>query len=50
VDDTRTTLKYAVDEIMHTNSPSAIAVAVVHNKLKEKKASLPSSVLYLAGG
>jgi hypoxanthine phosphoribosyltransferase len=33
VDDTRTTLKFCVDEIRKTNAPAAIAVAVVHNKV-----------------
>jgi hypoxanthine phosphoribosyltransferase len=37
VDDTRTTLKYCVEEVMETNAPAAIAVAVVHNKLKPKE-------------
>jgi hypothetical protein len=37
VDDTRTTLKYCVEEVMKTNAPAAIAVAVVHNKLKPKE-------------
>ena len=49
VDDTRTTLAYCVDEIKKTNEPSAIAVAVVHNKLKQKKTELPSDVTYFAG-
>ena len=38
VDDTRTTLAFAVAEVMKTNAPSAIAAAVVHNKLKYKEA------------
>ena len=37
VDDTRTTLKYCVEEVMKTNAPAAIAVVVVHNKLKPKE-------------
>ena len=49
VDDTRTTLKYCIDELMKTNNPKEIAVAVVHNKLKEKKAELSSDILYLSG-
>ena len=49
VDDTRTTLKYCVEEIKKTNAPAAIAVAVVHNKLKPKKTELPSDVIYFAG-
>eukprot|EP00277_Geminigera_cryophila_P003465 CAMPEP_0179431670 /NCGR_PEP_ID=MMETSP0799-20121207/16503_1 /TAXON_ID=46947 /ORGANISM="Geminigera cryophila, Strain CCMP2564" /LENGTH=227 /DNA_ID=CAMNT_0021208719 /DNA_START=223 /DNA_END=906 /DNA_ORIENTATION=+ len=49
VDDTRTTLKYCVEEVMRTNAPSHIAVAVVHNKLKKKEAELPAGVIYMAG-
>ena len=49
VDDTRTTLQYCCEELMRTNRPAAIAVAVVHNKLKEKKGTLPESVEYMAG-
>uniref|UniRef100_A0A7S3NGJ0 Phosphoribosyltransferase domain-containing protein n=1 Tax=Aureoumbra lagunensis TaxID=44058 RepID=A0A7S3NGJ0_9STRA len=49
VDDTRTTLAFCVEEIMKTNAPAAIAVAVVHNKLKPKLAQLPDNVLYFAG-
>lgn len=49
VDDTRTTLKYYIDELMKTNNPKEIAVAVVHNKLKEKKAELSSDILYFSG-
>eukprot|EP00536_Pseudo-nitzschia_multiseries_P001053 jgi/Psemu1/300493/fgenesh1_kg.13_\ len=49
VDDTRTTLQYCVEELIRTNCPAEIAVAVVHNKLKPKKGRLPDGVLYLAG-
>ena len=49
VDDTRTTLRYCVDEVIRTNAPAAVAVAVVHNKLKPKKAELPADVTYFAG-
>ena len=48
VDESRRTLQYAVEEVKKSN-PAAIAVAVVHNKLKEKSGELPSDVLYLAG-
>ena len=34
---------------MRTNAPAAIAVAVVHNKLKPKDAELPPGVVYMAG-
>lgn len=49
VDDSRTTLQYCVEEIMKTNAPAKVAVMVVHNKLKEKKGTLPEDVLYIAG-
>mgnify|MGYP001247771445 CR=1 FL=1 len=49
VDDTRTTLQYCCEELIKTNSPAAVAVAVVHNKLKEKKGTLPDTVEYMAG-
>jgi hypoxanthine phosphoribosyltransferase len=49
VDDSRKTLSYCVEEVKKTNCPAAIAVAVVHNKIKEKKASLPDDVKYFAG-
>ena len=40
VDDTRTTLQYCVEEFIHNHNPSAIAVCVVHNKIKPKKGRL----------
>lgn len=49
VDDTRSTLRYCVDEILRHHAPARVAVAVVHNKRKPKRASLPPHVLYLAG-
>ena len=49
VDDTRTTLAFAVREVMETNAPSAIAAAVVHNKLKPKEDELPAGTTYMAG-
>lgn len=49
VDDSRKTLEYCVRELKETNAPSAIAVAVVHNKLKQKKGTLPDDVEYFAG-
>jgi hypothetical protein len=36
-------------QVMRTNAPAAIAVAVVHNKLKTKDAQLPPGVVYMAG-
>ena len=49
VDDSRTTLQYAVETLIRTNSPSSIAVLVVHNKLKLKKGALPKDVVYISG-
>merc|ERR1719399_1616314 len=49
VDDTRTTLEYAVAELRKTNAPAAVGVLVVHNKLKEKKGTLPDDVTYISG-
>eukprot|EP00930_Biecheleria_cincta_P043442 TRINITY_DN29831_c0_g1_i1.p1 TRINITY_DN29831_c0_g1~~TRINITY_DN29831_c0_g1_i1.p1 ORF type:complete len:236 (-),score=51.47 TRINITY_DN29831_c0_g1_i1:296-931(-) len=49
VDDSRATLEYCVKELQETNAPSAIAVAVVHNKLKEKKGKLSEDIAYFAG-
>mmetsp|Transcript_27513 Transcript_27513/g.50409 ORF Transcript_27513/g.50409 Transcript_27513/m.50409 type:complete len:221 (+) Transcript_27513:69-731(+) len=49
VDDTRATLEYCVKELQKTNSPAAVAVAVVHNKLKTKKGTIPDGVAYFAG-
>jgi len=49
VDDTRATLEYCVKELQATNAPAAVAVAVVHNKLKAKKGTLPEGVEYFAG-
>jgi uncharacterized protein len=43
VDDTRTTLEYCVHELLR-HKPSEIAVAVLHNKLKEKRGSIPPEV------
>ena len=49
VDDTRTTLQYCVEEVIKTNGPSEVAVAVVHNKVKPKKGVLPEGVIYMTG-
>ena len=49
VDDTRTTLQYCVEEVIKTNNPSEIAVAVLHNKLKPKRGILPDTVTYFSG-
>jgi hypoxanthine phosphoribosyltransferase len=47
VDDTRTTMTYCVQELLKAN-PAAVAVAVVHNKLKEKHGQLPEDIAYYA--
>lgn len=49
VDDTRLTLEYCVRELQRQNAPAAVAVAVVHNKLKTKQGTLPEGVAYFAG-
>lgn len=48
VDDSRSTLKYCVDALRESCAPSALGVAVVHNKLRAKKAELPKDVEYFA--
>jgi uncharacterized protein len=49
VDDSRTTLEYCVRELLR-HKPAEIAVAVLHNKLKEKRGAIPSEVgRYFAG-
>ncbi|GEM06064.1 xanthine phosphoribosyltransferase [Rhodotorula toruloides] len=64
VDDSRTTLGYAVSELKKDIQaqfdklpedkkadfpPTKLAIFVVHNKLKEKRASIPDDVAYFAG-
>lgn len=49
VDDSRSTLEYCVRELL-SHEPASIAVAVLHNKDKPKRGSMPEGVsLYLAG-
>jgi uncharacterized protein len=49
VDDSRVTLEYCLRELMK-HSPEQVAVAVLHNKKKEKRGSIPGEVsLYFAG-
>ena len=43
VDDSRVTLEYCLRELLR-HAPSEIAVAVLHNKRKEKRGSLPAQV------
>lgn len=49
VDDSRTTLEYCVRELLR-HHPAEIAVAVLHDKRKEKRGVIPSEVKrYIAG-
>ena len=48
VDDTRTTLQYAVEQVLKRCKPKNVGVCVVHNKNKVKKGVLPPSVKYYA--
>jgi uncharacterized protein len=49
VDDSRITLSYCLRELLR-HKPSALGVAVLHNKIKEKRGSIPEEVkLYVAG-
>jgi hypoxanthine phosphoribosyltransferase len=49
VDDSRVTLEYCLRELL-THHPAQVAVAVLHNKKKEKKGRIPREVsLYFAG-
>jgi hypoxanthine phosphoribosyltransferase len=49
VDDSRTTLEYCLRELL-LHHPAQIAVAVLHNKKKEKKGRIPPAVgPYFAG-
>jgi hypoxanthine phosphoribosyltransferase len=43
VDDSRVTLEYCLRELLR-HAPAEIAVAVLHNKRKEKKGALPADV------
>jgi hypoxanthine phosphoribosyltransferase len=49
VDDSRVTLEYCLRELLH-HGPAQIAVAVLHNKKKEKRGHIPPEVSrYFAG-
>jgi len=49
VDDSRSTLEYCIRELL-SHDPAEVAVAVLHNKLKEKKGVIPTEVTrYFAG-
>ena len=49
VDDSRVTLEYCLRELL-SHDPAEIAVAVLHNKLKEKRGSIPDTVSYYFTG
>jgi len=48
IDDTRRTLQYCVDELIKLNEPAAIAIAVLHNKQKQKLGVIPDNVKYFS--
>lgn len=48
IDDTRTTLQYAAEQVMKKCQPAKVGVCVVHNKNKPKKGVLPKDVAYYA--
>lgn len=45
VDDSRTTLEYCIRELL-SHEPAALAVAVLHNKQKEKRGEIPAEVAH----
>ncbi|MDA8411388.1 MAG: phosphoribosyltransferase family protein, partial [Treponema sp.] len=49
VDDSRVTLEYCVKELLR-HGPAEVAVAVLHNKDKEKRGALPSEVKHYFAG
>jgi len=49
VDDSRTTLEYCIRELMR-HKPSEIAVAVLHDKKKEKRGAIPTEVVHYFAG
>ena len=49
VDDSRITLEYCLRELL-SHDPAGLAVAVLHNKNKEKKGSIPQEVSYYFAG
>lgn len=48
VDDSRTTLQYAVETVLKKCQPAKVGVCVVHNKVKPKKGVLADGVQYFA--
>ncbi len=49
VDDTRVTLEYCLRELLSHN-PDEIAIAVLHNKQKEKQGTIPTAVSHYFAG
>jgi hypoxanthine phosphoribosyltransferase len=49
VDDSRTTLEYCVRELLR-HKPAEVAVAVLHNKLKDKRGAIPDEVRHYFAG
>jgi len=49
VDDSRATLEYCIKELLK-HEPAAISVAVLHNKIKKKKGSLPKELSHYFAG
>ncbi|MDY7028529.1 MAG: phosphoribosyltransferase [Spirochaetota bacterium] len=49
VDDSRVTLEYCLRELLK-HGPAGIAVAVLHNKQKEKKGTIPQEVTHYFAG
>lgn len=48
IDDSRTTLVFCLNELLRYD-PAQVAIAVIHNKLKTKKAHFPYNILYFCG-
>jgi len=49
VDDSRKTTQFCVEELQSVNNPEAIAVAVIHSKMRKKAGKLPEGVAFFAG-
>ncbi|MBN2440447.1 MAG: phosphoribosyltransferase [Spirochaetales bacterium] len=48
IDDSRTTLVFCLNELLH-HEPKQVAIAVIHNKKKIKNADFPHEVVYFCG-
>jgi uncharacterized protein len=48
IDDSRTTLVFCLNELLRYD-PLQVAVAVIHNKVKTKRAHFPHNILYFCG-